>query len=127
MPQLPGTDLTVSDLCLGGNVFGRTADEPTSFAVLDRYIDGTPGTVQPFVDTAELYGAGRSEQILGAWMADRGLRDRVVVATKASPMDKEHPLSAPEIRAAAERSLTNLQTDVIDLYYAHFDDPTTPL
>ena len=65
--------------------------------------------------------------IVGAWMADRGLRDRVVVATKASPMDKEHPLSAPEIRAAADRSLANLQTDVIDLYYAHFDDEATPL
>jgi aryl-alcohol dehydrogenase-like predicted oxidoreductase len=127
MPQLPGTDLTVSDLCLGGNVFGWTADQPTSFAVLDRYVDGVPSTAQPFVDTAEMYGAGRSEQILGAWMAERGCRDRVVVATKASPMDKEHPLSAPEIRAAAERSLRNLQTDRIDLYYAHYDDTTTPL
>src|SRR5215212_7058197 len=109
MPQLPGTDLTVSDLCLGGNVFGWTADEPTSFAVLDRYVDGT------------------SERILGAWMASRGTRDGVVVATKASPGQKEHPLAAGEIRAAAERSLRNLQTDVIDVYYAHRDDETTPL
>src|SRR5215212_4217255 len=109
MPQLPGTDLTVSDLCLGGNVFGWTADEPTSFAVLDRYVDGT------------------SERILGAWMASRGTRDGVVVATKASRMQKEHPLAAGEIRAAAERSLRNLQTDVIDVYYAHYDDETTPL
>ena len=63
MPQLPGTDLTVSDLCLGGNVFGWTADEPTSFAVLDRYFDSVDP--QPaFVDTAEMYGAGRSEEIL---------------------------------------------------------------
>jgi aryl-alcohol dehydrogenase-like predicted oxidoreductase len=126
VPQLPGTDLTVSDLCLGGNVFGWTADQPTSYAVLDRFLDAVDP--QPaFVDTAEMYGAGRSEEILGGWMADRGLRDRVVVATKASPMDKEHPLAAGEIVAAAERSLRNLRTDVIDLYYAHYDDGTTPL
>jgi aryl-alcohol dehydrogenase-like predicted oxidoreductase len=127
MPQLPGTDLTVSDLCLGGNVFGWTADEPTSFALLDRFADATPSTVAPFVDTAESYGAGESERILGAWMAARGNRDRMVVATKASRQGKEHPLAAGEIAAAAERSLRNLQTDTIDLYYAHWDDPTTPL
>ena len=127
MPQLPGTDLTVSDLCLGGNVFGWTADEPTSFALLDRFTDATPSTVRPFVDTAESYGAGESERILGAWMAARGNRDRIVVATKASRQGKEHPLAAGEIAAAAERSLRNLQTDTIDLYYAHGDDPTTPL
>jgi aryl-alcohol dehydrogenase-like predicted oxidoreductase len=127
MPRLPGTDLTVSDLCLGGNVFGWTADEPTSAAILDRYVDATPSTVQPFVDTAESYGDGTSERILGAWMATRGNRDRIVVATKASRGTKEHPLSAGEIRSAAERSLRNLQTDVIDVYYAHHDDQTTPL
>jgi aryl-alcohol dehydrogenase-like predicted oxidoreductase len=126
MPQLPGTDLIVSDLCLGGNVFGWTADEPTSFAVLDRFLDAM-GTDPAFVDTAESYGDGRSERILGAWLADRGVRDRVVVATKASPGKKEHPLSAGEIRAAAERSLRNLGVDRIDLYYAHYDDETTPL
>lgn len=126
MPQLPGTDLTVSDLCLGGNVFGWTADEPTSFAVLDRFLDAAEP--QPaFVDTAEMYGNGASEQILGNWMAARGVRDRVVVATKASPGKKEHPLAAGEIRAAAERSLRLLRTDRIDLYYAHYDDATTPL
>jgi aryl-alcohol dehydrogenase-like predicted oxidoreductase len=127
MPRLPGTDLTVSDLCLGGNVFGWTADEPTSFALLDRFLDAVPSTQSPFVDTAESYGKGVSEQILGSWMAGRGVRDRMVVATKASPGDKEHPLSGPEIRAAAERSLRNLQVDTIDLYYAHYDDETTPL
>ena len=127
MPRLPGTDLDVSALCLGGNVFGWTADEPTSFALLDRYSDATPSPLRPFVDTAESYGDGTSERILGAWMAARGNRDSVVVATKASPMKKEHPLAAGEIRAAAERSLRNLQTDRIDLYYAHYDDATTPL
>jgi aryl-alcohol dehydrogenase-like predicted oxidoreductase len=127
MPRLPGTDLDVSDLCLGGNVFGWTADEPTSFALLDRYLDATPSTHRPFVDTAESYGDGTSERILGAWMTARGVRDRIVVATKASRGTKEHPLAAGEIRAAAERSLRNLQTDVIDVYYAHYDDETTPL
>jgi aryl-alcohol dehydrogenase-like predicted oxidoreductase len=127
MPQLPGTNLDVSDLCLGGNVFGWTADEPTSFAILDRYVDATVSTERPFVDTAESYGDGASERILGAWMASRGNRDGIVVATKASRTGKEHPLAAGEIRAAAERSLRNLQTDLIDVYYAHWDDPTTPL
>jgi aryl-alcohol dehydrogenase-like predicted oxidoreductase len=127
MPTIPGTDLDVSDLCLGGNVFGWTADGPTSWAVLDRYLDATPSTQAPFVDTAEMYGAGDSERILGGWMAERGVRDRVVVATKASPMEKEQPLSAVEIRSACETSLRNLQTDRIDLYYAHYDDETTPL
>jgi aryl-alcohol dehydrogenase-like predicted oxidoreductase len=126
MPQLPGTDLTVSALCLGGNVFGWTADDATSFAVLDRFLDAMGGE-PAFVDTAESYGDGRSERILGAWLADRGVRDRVVVATKASPGSKEHPLAAGEIRAAAERSLRNLGVDRIDLYYAHYDDETTPL
>jgi aryl-alcohol dehydrogenase-like predicted oxidoreductase len=127
VPDIPGTDLSVSDLCLGGNVFGWTADEPTTFALLDRFLDAVPSVQRPFVDTAESYGDGRSEQLLGAWMAERGTRDRMVVATKASRQQKEHPLSAGEIRAAAERSLRNLQTDVIDLYYAHYDDETTPL
>ncbi|MGY1634980.1 aldo/keto reductase [Geodermatophilus sp. SYSU D01186] len=127
MPQIPGTDLHVSDLCLGGNVFGWTADEATSFALLDRFADATPSTQAPFVDTAESYGKGRSEEILGAWMVARGARDRVVVATKASPLEKEHPLSAAAIRTAAEGSLRRLQTDRIDLYYAHYDDETTPL
>src|SRR3954454_18912891 len=127
MPQIRGTDLDVSDLCLGGNVFGWTADEPTSFAILDRFHDAVPSVQRPFVDTAESYGDGRSEQLLGAWMAGRGVRDRVVVATKASRMHKEHPLAAGEITAAAERSLRNLQTDVIDVYYAHYDDESTPL
>src|SRR3712207_336204 len=102
MPVIPGTDLTVSDLCLGGNVFGWTADEPTSFALLDRFVDATPSTQGPFVDTAESYGRGASEEILGNWMAERGQRDRMVVATKASRLEKEHPLSAAEIRTAVE-------------------------
>jgi aryl-alcohol dehydrogenase-like predicted oxidoreductase len=126
MAQLPGTDLTVSDLCLGTNILGTRADEPTSFAVLDRFLDGS-GATPAFVDTAESYGKGASEEVIGGWLADRGVRDRVVLATKASPLEKEHPLSAVEIRTAVEGSLRRLQTDRIDLYYAHYDDETTPL
>src|SRR3954452_4748540 len=127
MPQIPGDDLPVAALCVCGNAFGWTADEPTSFAILDRFADAVPSVQGPFVDTAESYGDGTSERILGSWMAERGVRDRMVVATKASKMQKEHPLAAGEIVAAAERSLRNLQTDRIDLYYAHYDDETTPL
>jgi aryl-alcohol dehydrogenase-like predicted oxidoreductase len=127
MSEVPGTDLTVSDLCLGANVFGWTADEPTSFAVLDRFFDAVPSTASPFVDTAESYRNGESERIIGRWMAERGTRDRMVIATKASVLKKEHPLSAAEIRKAVEGSLERLQTDRIDLYYAHYDDETTPL
>ncbi|WP_072919586.1 aldo/keto reductase [Geodermatophilus obscurus] len=127
MPVIPGTDLTVSDLCLGANVFGWTADEPTSFALLDRFTDAAVSTQAPFVDTAESYGRGASEEILGNWMTERGMRDRMVVATKASRLEKEHPLSAAEIRTAVEGSLRRLQTDRIDLYYAHYDDGSTPL
>ena len=106
MPQLPGTDLTVSDLCLGGNVFGWTADEPTSFAcwtassTRPEHAAGRSST--PRSPTA----TGASERILGAWMADRGVRDRVVVATKASRTRQGAPARRRgEIRAAAERSL----------------------
>src|SRR5918911_892333 len=110
MPVIPGTDLTVSDLCLGGNVFGWTADEPTSFAVLDRFLDATPSVLGSIVDTAESYRDGESERIIGRWMAERGTRDRMVIATKASRLQKEHPLSAAEIRKAVEGSLERLQT-----------------
>src|SRR3954447_17332977 len=109
MPQLPGTDLTVSHLCLGANVFGWTADEPTSFAVLDRFLDATPSVLSPFVDTAESSRNGESERIIGRWMAERGTRDRMTIATKASRLEKDHPLSAAEIRKAVEGSLERLQ------------------
>src|SRR3712207_9168982 len=93
----------------------------------DRFVDATPSTQGPFGDTAESYGRGASEEILGTWLAERGQRDRVVVATKASRLEKEHPLSAGEIRTAVEGSLRRLRTDRIDLYYAHYDDESTPL
>ena len=127
MRSLGSTPLQVSPLCLGGNVFGWTADEPTSFEVLDAYVGGGGN----FIDTADAYSAwvpghsgGESEAILGRWLAARKNRDRVVVATKVSQHPAFKGLSAKNIRAAAEASLKRLGTDVIDLYYAHRDDGT---
>ena len=128
MPHLSRTDLVVGDLVLGANVFGWTADEPTSHALLDRFVDAVPGTQRPMVDTAEMYGLDvASEEVLGSWLARPGRRDRIVVATKLDHRGKEHPLSAGSIRASVEVSLRRLRTDHIDLYYAHRDDPDTPV
>jgi aryl-alcohol dehydrogenase-like predicted oxidoreductase len=121
-------------LCLGGNVFGWTADEPTSFAVLDAYLAGGGN----FIDTAEVYSAwvpgnsgGESETVIGNWLAARGNRDQVVIATKvgyaATADDAPGRLSADRLRSGVEGSLRRLQTDHIDLYYAHMDDTGTDL
>jgi aryl-alcohol dehydrogenase (NADP+) len=118
--RIDGIDRDVFELCLGGNVFGWTADRDESFAVLDAY-RAAGGN---FVDTAELYAGGASETIIGEWMASRGNRDEIVVATKVG-FDRD--LAPDRIRASAEGSLRRLQTDRIDLYYAHNDDPDTPL
>lgn len=127
---LGSSDLEVFPLALGGNVFGWTADEATSFAVLDAYTAAGGN----FLDTADSYTAwidgnsgGESETIIGKWIAARGNRDDVVIATKVS----EHPdypgLSAANIKAAADASLRRLGTDRIDLYYPHFDKPEVPV
>ena len=123
----PGrTDLFVSPLCLGGNVFGWTADERSSFAVLDAYVDGGGN----FIDTADTYGVGESESIIGRWMSTRKNRNRVIIATKVGSRMGNDPnaqgLSRRHIMAEAEASLKRLQIDVIDLYQAHRDDPNTP-
>ena len=130
MAKIGTTSLDVFPLCLGGNVFGWTADEKQSFAVLDAYAAAGGN----FVDTADVYSAwvpghegGESETILGRWMAARGNRDRMVVATKVGMLSGLRGLSAKTIRAAAEGSLRRLGTDRIDLYYAHVDDAATPL
>jgi aryl-alcohol dehydrogenase-like predicted oxidoreductase len=131
MRNLPGTDLQVSEICLGGNVFGWTADRDASFAVLDAFLDGGGN----FIDTADSYSAfapgnsgGESETILGEWLAARpGVRDRVVLATKVGKLAGVEGLSPATVRAAAEASLGRLGTDRIDLYYAHSDDPDTPI
>jgi aryl-alcohol dehydrogenase (NADP+) len=114
------TDLDVFPLCLGGNVFGWTADERESFAVLDAYAAAGGN----FVDTADVYSGGDSETIIGSWLAARGNRDEVLIATKVGGAAG---LSAQSIERGAEESLRRLQTDRIDLYYAHFDEPETPL
>jgi aryl-alcohol dehydrogenase-like predicted oxidoreductase len=120
------TDLDVFPLCLGGNVFGWTADEPQSQSVLDAYRDAGGN----FVDTANSYllEHGRSETIIGAWMASRKNRDEIVLGTKVGGGRGQVRNLRPEnIEREAHASLERLQTDRIDLYFAHFDDPETPL
>jgi aryl-alcohol dehydrogenase-like predicted oxidoreductase len=129
MRNIPGTDLAVHPLCLGTNVFGWTADEPESFAVLDAY-KAAGGN---FVDTADGYSqwvagnrGGESEEIIGRWMARRGNRDAIVVATKVGSKGDRKGLTAENVRVATEESLRRLQTDRIDLLYTHRDDEVTP-
>ena len=113
----------MSPLALGGNVFGWSADEASSFAVLDAYVDAG-GTM---VDTADVYSAwlgtegGESETIIGSWLSSRSNRNRVLIATKVGGAPGYDNLQPATIRAALERSLTRLHTDYVDLYYAHFD------
>src|SRR3954465_12268822 len=126
MAPLGRTDLDVFALCLGGNVFGWTADETQSFAVLDAYVEAGGN----FVDTANSYLVehGRSETIIGRWMAERGNRDRIVLATKVGGgRGAVRNLRPDTIEREARASLERLGTDRIDLYYAHFDDEETPL
>ena len=126
--------LAIAPLVLGGNVFGWTADEPTSFAVLDAFV-AAGGTM---IDTADVYSqwipgnkGGESETVIGNWLKHRGRRDDVQIATKVglmAPAGMDHGgLSAAVIEAAVEASLRRLRTDYIDLYFAHRDDGDTPL
>ena len=126
MPRLGRTDLDVFPLCLGGNVFGWTADETQSVAVLDAYAQAGGN----FIDTANSYlvEGGESETIIGRWLRERGNRDDMVVATKVGgSMPGQANLRPETIAQAARDSLRRLQTDRIDLYYAHKPDPETPL
>lgn len=125
------TDLEIAPLVLGGNVFGWTADEKTSFDLLDRFVDGGLNAI----DTANVYSrwapgnkGGESETIIGKWMKARGNRDKVVVITKvgADMGQGKRDLSAGYIERAVEDSLKRLQTDSIDLYLSHWPDPTVP-
>ena len=127
---LDGSDLEIFPLGLGTNTFGWTADEPTSFAILDAY-HAAGGN---FIDTADSYSAwvpgnvgGESETIIGRWMKERGNREDMVIATKVSHHPDYKGLAPATIRAAVEASFRRLQVDVIDLYYTHYDDPDTPL
>jgi aryl-alcohol dehydrogenase-like predicted oxidoreductase len=129
--RLGRTDLDVSVLCFGGNVFGWTTDPAQSAVVLDAFVEAGGN----FVDSADVYSrwvpgnhGGESETILGQWMKDRGNRADIVVATKlGSPMGEgKQGLSRQYMVRAVEDSLKRLQTDYIDLYQAHRDDPETP-
>jgi aryl-alcohol dehydrogenase-like predicted oxidoreductase len=130
MITLPKTDLAVYPLCLGGNVFGFSADVKNSETVLDYFFDHGGN----FVDTADMYSqwapghvGGESETIIGNWMKRRGNRSEMVIATKVAKLDTRPGLKSANIVAACDDSLRRLQTDYIDLYYAHQDDPDTPI
>jgi aryl-alcohol dehydrogenase-like predicted oxidoreductase len=126
MAILGRTDLDVFPICLGGNVFGWTADETQSRDVLDSYTHAGGN----FIDTANSYLVehGQSETIIGRWLTDRGNREEVVLATKVGGgQGAVRNLRATTIEREARASLERLQTDHIDLYYAHYDDKETPL
>jgi aryl-alcohol dehydrogenase-like predicted oxidoreductase len=123
------TSLDFGPVVLGGNVFGWTTDREEGFRVLDAFVDGGGRAI----DTADVYVAwipgnsgGESETIIGEWLASRKRRDDVVIATKVGSLAERKGLSAANIEAAAEDSLRRLQTDRIDLYFAHQDDPAVP-
>ena len=130
MIKLANTDLTLYPLCLGGNVFGYSADKENSEAVLSFYADNGGN----FIDTADMYSqwapghiGGESETIIGDWMAKRGNRQKMIIATKVAKLDTRPGLKAANIKAACDESLKRLKSDYIDLYYAHQDDLDTPI
>ena len=127
---IPKTELSVYPLCLGGNVFGWSADEAQSHDVLDAYTSHGGN----FIDTADVYSewkdgnnGGDSEAIIGSWLKKRGNRSEVVIATKVAKLSTRPGLSAANIKAAVDESLKRLQSEYIDIYYAHEDDQNTPL
>nr|WKF57731.1 Protein tas [Paraburkholderia busanensis] len=124
------SELQVAPLMFGGNVFGWTADEATSFSILDAFVDAG----LDFIDTADVYSAwvpgnqgGESETIIGKWLRRSGRRDQIVLATKVSKHPQRLGLSAANIQAAVDDSLRRLQTDYLDIYFSHDDDSATPL
>jgi aryl-alcohol dehydrogenase-like predicted oxidoreductase len=130
--KLGNSGLEVAPLAFGGNVFGWTADEPTSFMLLDRFVDAGFN----LIDTADMYSTwvtgnsgGESETIIGKWLKRSGKRAKVVIATKVGKAvgPGSGGLSKAYIMKAVEDSLRRLQTDTIDLYQSHADDPQTPL
>jgi len=130
MINLPKTDLTVHPLCLGGNVFGWSAPKQQSFDVLNHYFDCGGN----FIDTADLYSewaegnsGGESETIIGEWMKSKNNRAKMVIGTKVAKLSTRKGLSKQNILLACEDSLRRLQTDYIDIYYSHEDDPTVPM
>lgn len=131
MKKLGKSDLMVSPLMFGGNVFGWTIDESESFKILDSFVNGGFN----FIDTADTYSrwapgnkGGESETIIGNWMKKAGKRKEVIIATKlGGDVGKGKNLKAGYVKEAAEASLKRLHTDHIDLYQTHYDDPQTPV
>jgi aryl-alcohol dehydrogenase-like predicted oxidoreductase len=125
--RLGTTGLLVTEQCLGTMTFGAEADEPTSHALLDRYVDAGGN----FLDTADVYSRGVSEEIIGRWLARSGRRDDLVIATKARFAMGDGPnhrgLSRAWLHAAVDASLRRLQTDRIDLLQIHAWDPLVPV
>jgi aryl-alcohol dehydrogenase-like predicted oxidoreductase len=130
--KLGNTGLEVGPLALGGNVFGWTADEPTSFKLLDAFV----ASGLNLIDTADVYSkwipgnkGGESETVIGNWLEKRGGRDKILIATKVGVemAPGETGLSKAYILREVERSLSRLKTDYIDLYQSHRDDAETPL
>ena len=125
MTRIPRTDIDVFPLNLGGNTFGWTSDRAQSFAVLDAFVAAGGN----FIDSADLYSVwaeghtgGESEKVLGEWMAARGNRADVVMATKVGGLPTRPGLSKENLEAALAESLERLHTDYVDIYYAHYDD-----
>lgn len=130
MIRIPNTGIDVHPLYLGGNTFGWSSDRDTSFAVLDAYAAAGGN----FIDTADVYSewvdghvGGESETIIGEWMRSRGNREQMIIATKVAKLSTRRGLTRENIFAALDDSLRRLQTDYVDLYYAHEDDQTVPL
>lgn len=129
--KISNTDLEVSRINLGSNVFGWTLDEQKSFEILDAFVGGGFN----FIDTADTYPwwingkGGLSETIIGNWLKARGSRKDLIIATKVGSETKEHgfDISKKHILKSVDESLQRLQTDYIDLYYTHFDDNVTPI
>lgn len=130
MTRIPRTDLDVFPLNLGGNTFGWTSDRDASFAVLDAFVAAGGN----FIDTADLYSVwaegntgGESETVIGEWLAARGNRDAVIIATKVGGLPTRQGLSPENVEAALTESLARLQTDYVDVYYAHYDDESVSI
>ncbi len=128
--RLGNSPFNIAPIALGGNVFGWTADEKTSFALLDAFVDAGFN----LIDTADVYSrwvpgnqGGESETIIGRWLTQSGKRERVLIATKVAKLKARPGLGAANIALAAEDSLRRLQIDTIDLYFSHQDDAATPI
>lgn len=128
--ELGRSGISIAPLVFGGNVFGWTADEETSFTLLDRFVDAGFNAI----DTADIYSAwgpglsgGESETVIGNWLARRGRRDDIVLMTKVGMWEARKGLSAKNIQTAVEDSLKRLRTDYLDVYFAHIDDEDVPL